>query len=196
VRALVVYCHPCPDSFTAAVRDTVVETLSNHGHTVDVLDLYGQSFDPRLTSAEHAAHRSRTELAADVADSAARLGRCDALILVYPTWWGAQPAMLKGWLERVWVHGVALDLAEPTGRPRPLLTGIGRVVVVTTHGSSKWINAIQGEAGKRLARRGLRAALGWRRRVGWLALYGIDRASPARRQRFLKQVEGRFARIG
>ena len=70
-------------------------------------------------------------------------------MLVYPTWWSGQPAMLKGWIDRVWVAGVAWDLPPGANVLRARLRNVRRIVVVTTHGSSKLVNALEGEAGKR-----------------------------------------------
>lgn len=194
VRALVVYCHPCEDSFVAVVRDRAVAALRARGHEVDVLDLYAEGFDPRLDAAEHAGHRDDVATKPRIAGWADRLRRCELLVLVYPTWWGGQPAMLKGWLERVWVNGVAWE-ARPAGPPAPLLGHIRRIVAVTTHGSSKWINAVEGEGGKRTVTRAMRASCGWRCRTSWVAMYGVDTSSPEQRARFLERVSRRLGRV-
>lgn len=195
VSALVVYCHPCDDSLVAAVRDRVVDGLRSGGHDVDVADLYGEGFDARLTHQEHTDHRAGPETKPHVLTWAERLRRCDTLVLVYPTWWGAQPAMLKGWLERVWVNGVAYDLPDGGGPPAPRLRQIRRIIAVTTHGSSKWINGVEGEPGKRIVTRAMRACCGWRCRTTWLAMYGVDRSSAADRARFLDQVSRLIGRV-
>ena len=67
----------------------------------------------------------------------ALLQAAEALVFVYPTWWGGPPAMVKGWLDRVWVEGVAFRRVGGSNRPRARLTNIRRLVVVTTHGSTK-----------------------------------------------------------
>ena len=97
------------------------------------------------------------------------------LVLVYPTWLSAQPAMLKGWIDRTWVSGVAYHLPEGSNRIRPLLVNIRHLVVVTTHGSSKFINSLQGEPGKRVAFRSIRLMCRHTVRTHWLALYRMDR---------------------
>ncbi len=109
-------------------------------------------------------------------------------MLVYPTWWSAQPAILKGWFDRVWRAGVAFTLPPGGNRIRPLLRNVRRIVVCTTHGSSKWVNALEGEAGKRTVTRSLRAVCHPFTRVRWVALYDVDRADDAARQRYLDRV--------
>lgn len=195
VNALVVYVHPRSDSFAAAVRDRVLDVLETEGHRTAVLDLYSEGFDPRLTAEEHRLHRAPPESKPQIATHVALVRSCDTLVLVYPTWWSTLPAMLKGWFERVWVNGVAAEVHDDGRPPSPLLTNIRRIVVVTTHGSPKWLNAVQGESGKRFAKRSLRASVNRRCRVHWIALYGIDRSSAQQRSQFLERVSRRLARI-
>jgi putative NADPH-quinone reductase len=198
VRALVVYAHPLEDSFVAAVRDTVVEVLRRAGHDVHLLDLYAEDFDPRLTTAEHAAHTTGLMARLDdeeIVRHARLLQWAEALVLVYPTWWGAQPAVLKGWFDRVWIEGVAYHLPEGTTRIRPGLRSIRRVAVVTTHGSSKLVNALQGEAGKHFVARLVRSLVSRRARVRWIAQYDMDRSTPEIRAAFLRRVSDELSRL-
>ena len=117
-------------------------------------------------------------------------------MLVYPTWWAGQPAMLKGWFDRVLVNGVAW---RPAGRARTASgrcsRNIRRLVVVTSHGSTKYVNALEGEGGKRVVGRGAAGPVPPRCRTTWIALYDIDRAPADRRQAFLDRVERRLARL-
>jgi putative NADPH-quinone reductase len=172
------------------VRDRVVAGLRAGGHDVDVLDLYAEGFEPCLSAEEWRAHQTGISAKPhDVMAQAERLTRAQALVLVYPTWWGAQPAIMKGWLDRVWVDGVAYTLPAGANRVRPLLHDVRRLAAVTTHGSPKWINVIEGEPGKRLVLRQLRSLCHPLVRTTWLALYGLDRTSEARRRAFLDRVE-------
>lgn len=193
-RALVVYCHPSNESFVAAARDRVLVGLARGGAEVRLNDLYAEGFDPAFSAAERANHLVP---GADpsIASYADDLQWCDLLVLVYPTWWSGQPAMLKGWMDRVWVNGVAWTLPDGANRLRPGLHNVRRLVAVTTHGSSKLVNAIEGEAGKRTLTRSLRTMCHPLARTTWLALYGIDNASDARRRAFLDRVERRLTRL-
>ncbi|EPC01013.1 NADPH quinone oxidoreductase [Litchfieldella anticariensis FP35 = DSM 16096] len=120
MHALIVYCHPEPHSFNGALKDIAMETLQRLGYSVEVSDLYAEGFDP----VEHPAHftkRADTEsfaplteqrysfregiLPADVQREIARLERADLVVLQFPLWWHAQPAMLKGWFDRIFVYG-------------------------------------------------------------------------------------------
>ena len=194
MRTLVVHCHPNPTSFVAAARDRVLAGLVAGGHEVRLTDLYADGFRPELSRSEWSSHRE-PGVAPDLERSADDLRWAEALVLVYPTWWSGQPAMLKGWIDRVFACGVAWERPVGARRPRPLLTDLRRIAVVTTHGSSKWINALEGESGKRTAFRSIRGVCRPRVRTSWTAIYGLDRANADRRTAWLETVEQRFRRF-
>ena len=191
MRTLVVHCHPDPESFTAAMRDRAVAALRRRGHEVRVTDLYADEFDPVLSAEERARH---LEPGADpaVAGHAADLQWCEQLVLVYPTWWSGQPAMLKGWIDRVWVKDVAFDLPPQSSRVRRRLHNVRRIVAITTHGSSKLVNALEGETGKRTVTRTLRAVCHPLARTTWIAMYGVDTSNDEARRAFLDRIERRL----
>jgi NAD(P)H dehydrogenase (quinone) len=194
MRTLVLYCHPNPDSFVAAARDRVLAGLHASGHEVRITDLYADGFRPEMSLEERRAHLEpgvAPELDCYVDD----LRWAEALVFVYPTWWSGQPAMLKGWMERVWACGIAWELPEGAQVTRPLLTHLRRIAIVTTHGSSKWVNALEGESGKRTAFRSIRAVCSRRARTSWTAIYGLDRADEAKRIAWLDEVEQLFRRF-
>ncbi len=193
-RALIVYCHPSNESFVAAVRDRVVAGLTEGGAEVRLTDLYADGFEPAFSATERANH-PEPGTDASITSYADDLQWCDTLVLVYPTWWSGQPAMLKGWMDRVWVNGVAWTLPDGANRLRPGLRNIHRLVAVTTHGSSKFINMVEGESGKRTLTRSLRTMCHPLARTTWLAMYGIDNASDEHRREFLDRAERRLTRL-
>jgi NAD(P)H dehydrogenase (quinone) len=127
MRVLIVYAHPEPTSFNGAMKDLAVETLSAAGHAVTVSDLYAQGFNPvagahdfmhrsdpaRLDFGAEQAHAARTGgFAPDVRAEMDKLLAADLLILQFPFWWYSMPAMLKGWIDRVFAYGVAYDFGR------------------------------------------------------------------------------------
>ena len=193
MNVLVVYCHPDPASLVAAARDRAVSTLERRGHVVHVVDLYAEHFEPRLSAAERAAHRT-PGVSSELQVYADQLRWCDALVLVYPTWWSTTPAMLKGWIDRVWARGVAWDLPAGTSTLRGRLRNVRRLAAVTTHGSPRRVNFIEGETGKLLVKRTLRVLCHPLVRVTWLACYGIDTATADERTAFLDRLERKLSR--
>jgi len=200
MKVLVVLAHPSQESFVSFLSSEVITELRSCGHEIRQHDLWVENFNPVFTPYERLNHvgdvqeklKELPELRQHIED----LQWCDALVLVYPTWWSGQPAMLKGWFDRVLMNGVAWVLPEGAARIRPLLTNVRRLVVVTTHGSSKFINAIEGESGKRTAFRSVRLMLNRRVRCEWIAMYGVDNATLKQREKFSSHVRRRIRRLG
>ena len=194
MRTLVIYVHPVEGSFTSSVRDAIIQHLPSQHHEVRVRDLYAENFDPFLSATERALHHTppttRPELARDVED----LRWCEAIVFVYPTWWSGLPAMLKGWIDRTWMNEVAWSLPVGANTIRPRLTNIRRLVAVTTHGSSKVVNALQGEPGKRTISRSIRLMCNRWCRARWIALYSLDKSKLEDRQKHLATIGQRVAR--
>ena len=189
MKVYLVHCHPSEASITAAARDRALAGLHAAGHDVRVTDLYAEGFTPELSAWERTHHLDPPSTKPAITAYADNLRWCDALVFVYPTWWSGQPAMLKGWIDRVWVAGVAYELPEGANRIRPLLHNIRHLVAITTHGSTKWVNVLEGEGGKRIITRSLRVLCSKRARTKWIALYNIDRSTDARRAEYLARVE-------
>lgn len=164
MNVLIVYAHNEPQSFTAALKDTAVSSLRAHGHEVEVCDLYGEEFDPvggrhdfttvanpdlfhYQTEQAHAAQSNG--FADDLDREHARLSRADAVVFVFPLWWGTVPAILKGWFDRVLAYGVAYEdgmryeLGLLRGRTAILAVTAGgleeRFVAGGAHGPMEWL---------------------------------------------------------
>lgn len=196
MRALVVYAHPSPDSLTHALYATATAALASAGHEVVGVDLYAEELVPAMDEAERRAyHSDHPILDPTVARHADLVRWADALVFVYPTWWMGVPAVLKGWLERVLVPGVALHVHPVTRRVVSDLGSIQRVVGITTYGSSWLAVRLVHDGGRRTVLRALRMLCGPRCRTSWLALYSIDRTTFDDRARFLARVEQRLQRL-
>ena len=196
MRALVVYCHPSPGRFTAAVRDAVLDRLAQAGAEVRLHDLYAGDFRPVLTRAEWEGYQNCPANRAAVATEVADLQWCDTLIFVYPTWWYGLPAMLKGWLERVMLPDVAFIMpATAKATIRPGLTQVTRLGVFTTCGASWWLTRLVGAPGRRTILRGLRLICAPRCRTVFAAHYLMDSSTPASRTRHLARVRHKADRF-
>ncbi|MBE0462373.1 MAG: NAD(P)H-dependent oxidoreductase [Halomonadaceae bacterium] len=120
MNVLIVTAHPEPHSFNGGLVDTAVNQLKKAGHSVDVDDLYAERFNA-IEHAEHYSqrvdqdyfaaldeqrhHHKNAALPADIQRELARLEWADLVIFQFPLWWHAQPAVLKGWFDRVLVYG-------------------------------------------------------------------------------------------
>lgn len=187
MRVLVLYAHPTEDSYQSALHKRVVAALAEAGHEVDDCDLYAEDFQPVLTRAERHDYHDVNVNRSFVASHVERLLSCQGLVFVFPTWWYGIPAIMKGYFDRVWLPGVAFDVSGP--RTIPLLTGIVRLGVVTTFGSPWWLNNLYvGNPNRKLFMRGIRRLLSPNARTVWLARYGMDYISHAKRTEFIERV--------
>lgn len=196
MRALVIYCHPRPESFNAAVRDVVLGRLRAAGAEVRLHDLYAEGFAPVLTGAEWQGYLTCPDNQAPVAQQCRDVAWCDTLIFVYPTWWYGLPAMLKGWLDRVLLPDVAFLMPDAVNKTiRPGLTHITRLGVFTTCGASWWLTRIVGAPGKRTLLRGIGFLCAPRKRVAFAAHYLMDSSTPASRAAHLARVAAKMDRL-
>lgn len=195
MRILAICCHPSPDSYHAALRAAAVERLEAAGHAVTVIDLYAEDFDPVMPRAQWADPQRGGGTAPELTRHVDELRAAEGLLLIYPTWWYGMPAMLKGWVDRVWQPGVAFELKD--GKiVRHMLSNIRGFAVVTTHGSPQWfIRLLMGEPGRKQVVRGLTQHLAKGCRVSWNALYDVDQGSTAAHERWRDRTAGRLARF-
>jgi len=196
MRALVVYCHPREGSFTSAVRDLVISKLEAAGAEIRLTDLYRRGFAPCLTADELACYEDESCNQALVQSDCDDLKWCDTLIFVYPTWWYGLPAMLKGWLDRVMVPGVAFTMPKAEGETiGPGLTHITRLGVFTTCGASFWLTRFIGAPGRRTLIRGVGILCAKRKRTAFAAHYLMDSSTPESRARHLARVDRQMNRL-
>jgi putative NADPH-quinone reductase len=156
-----------------------------------MLDLYAQGFDPRLTAFERQNHYADSySVGPDIADHIEKLQHAQRLVLVFPTWWFGPPAILKGWIDRVFAPGAAFDHSPNFGPITPLLTRLEQVVVVTTLGSPWWIDwLVMRMPVRRVLKTGVFRACAPQARFGYLALYSAERADKQRVAAFERRVE-------
>ncbi|BCP55026.1 NAD(P)H dehydrogenase (quinone) [Kaistia sp. 32K] len=195
MRALVVYAHPVPESFGAALRDTTLEALRASGHEVRLLDLYASGFDPVMRADERRVYNEPDINEIPIAEHLALIKWCEILVFVYPTWWFSPPAMLKGWLERVWVPHATFIMPTATRGSRPAMQNIRKLAVVTSCGASWILSKFIGEPGRRILLRGIRSLCHPFCRTLYLAHYKMDSSTPESRARYLAKVRRKIGRL-
>ena len=123
MNVLIVYAHPEPQSFNAAMKNLAADTLRESGHAVDISDLYAMGFNAvagkhdflgEMDPAERfSLAREQTiavengTLAPDITAEQEKIRRADLVIFQFPIWWFGMPAIMKGWADRVLARGFA-----------------------------------------------------------------------------------------
>jgi putative NADPH-quinone reductase len=133
MNILVIYAHPDEKSFNKAIADTAVQTLRSKGYEVIFHDLYEEAFDPILSNKEIPKGAPVPEV---IDRHCAELSSADGIVIIHPNWWGQPPAILKGWIDRVFRPGVAYEFLEGDsgeGIPVGLLKAKAAVVLNTSN---------------------------------------------------------------
>jgi NAD(P)H dehydrogenase (quinone) len=137
-RHAVILAHPDEDSFNAAVAKAYCEAVRACGHDAEVRDLYRLDFNPVLKPSEQP-RPDRYAMSNDVAAELAAIVGADVFVLVYPVWFGAPPAILKGYVDRV--LGAGFDYGAIRERAHHRFMGGKQLVSITTSGNSlQWLD--------------------------------------------------------
>ncbi|XEC94068.1 NAD(P)H oxidoreductase [Paenibacillus tarimensis] len=108
MKVLTVVSHPRENSLTFAVANCFVQGLKEAGHETEVLDLYRSGFNPVLREADEPDWSAEDQhFSTEVVAEFERMKKHDALAFIFPLWWWSMPAMLKGYIDRVWNYGLA-----------------------------------------------------------------------------------------
>lgn len=193
MRVLLIHAHPVEESFSTALKNEALRVLVAAGHSVEECDLYARGFDPVLSREERVAYHDVERNREPVADYVEQLMRAEAIVLVYPVWNFGFPAILKGYIDRVFLPGVSFRMKN--GRAKPNLQHIKRLVTVTTYGGPRWRAFFLGDPPRRIVRRVLRSLVAPTARLAYLAQYDLNRADDEARAAFLDRVEAEMTRL-
>ena len=194
MRVLYVYCHPLDDSFHAAIRNEALAGLKQAGHITDLLDLYAEGFDPVLSAERRRDYHDPVRNRANNQAYVDRLTAANALVVQFPTWSFGPPAMLKGWFDRMFGPGIALDLSDP-GQAKPMLLHIKCITGISTYGRPRWQAIAMADPPRKIIKRYLPWFTGSKARVRYHALYHMNTATPAKRSGFLAKVRREMERF-
>lgn len=137
-----IYAHPEPRSLSGSLKDDGLRMLTDLGHDVRISDLYAMGWKPTVDADDfteqdpgqrlvvsRASKRAYYDgtLSADIRDELEKLDWADAVIFQFPLWWYGMPAILKGWVDRVFAKGYAYGVPHPDQPGRTLRYGEGRL---------------------------------------------------------------------
>lgn len=185
MKALVLYAHPCEESLGGALHRQIVETLIRRGWDVDDCDLYAEGFQPLLSDEERRGYHDEPANIEPVRTYVERLKAAEALIFSFPVWNFGYPAILKGFLDRVFLPGVSFKLVD--GKVRPNLTHVRKLAAVTTYGGTRFRAFGAGDPPRKHFTRAVRYVT-QPTKMRYIALYDMNRANDERRMAFLDRV--------
>lgn len=158
MNVLIVLAHPRRDSLAGRVADIYTSSLRDRGHAVEFADLVAEGFDPVMREADEPDWNDPRKPYSDAVQAEmARIARNDATVMVFPVYWWSMPAVLKGWIDRVWNNGWAYGESRLPQR---------RV----------WMVGIAGNAADSFAKRGYDIAMATQLKVGILDYCGVPEA--------------------
>ena len=133
MKILIILGHPDPGSLNHAIAHAVRDDMLESGHNVVLHDLYSERFDPLLVADEIPEDGS---VPAAIQAHCEDLCTADGIVIVHPNWWGQPPAILKGWIDRIFRPGLAYSFEEGDsgeGVPIGLLQAKAAVVLNTSN---------------------------------------------------------------
>ncbi len=191
MRILYVFCHPLPESFHAGIRARALAALRAAGHEVDLLDLYAENFNPVLSEESRRRYHEIPQNQIGLEPYIARLTAAEAIIMQFPTWCFGMPAMMKGFCDRLLMPGVAFDISDPA-HVKPMLGNVRKIVGVVTYGRPRYMALWMGDPPRKMVTRYLRWFTGGKASLDYLALYHLNVATEAQRNKFVARVERRL----
>jgi NAD(P)H dehydrogenase (quinone) len=155
MKLVEILCNPRPGSYNLALAASAGEKLKSLGHDVILHDLYEEGFNPVMEAPELARSFSLEGL---VQVHCNDLAAADGLLVFHPDWWGQPPAVLKGWIDRVFRQGVAYELEGDDFSEKgwkPLLSGKKGLVFCTSEAEpdsartleALWVHSVLGRCG-------------------------------------------------
>jgi NAD(P)H dehydrogenase (quinone) len=174
----------------------VLGCRSGLNHTIDVMHLDKENFNPIMTANDLKSFRDKKPTDPQVISCQKRLEKADQLIFIFPIWWELMPAMMKGFIDKVIFPGLAYDYANKSNtRMMPLLKNIKGVTVITTMNTPRWIYYfIFGNAIQKALIRGTFWKLGYKNRK-WINFCKVKSVSCAKREKWLSNLENKFSKL-
>lgn len=185
-KILIVLGHPRSDSLCGALTQRYADGAAAAGHTVRMMRLADLRFDPIL----HGGYQGSQPLEPDLQAAREAITWADHLVFAYPIWWGAMPALLKGFIDRVFLPGFAFKYREGSPFWDRLLSGRSAELLVTMDSPPWYYWLVNRMPGHHQMRRTILAFSGIKP-VRIHSFGSVKTSTPARREAWLAQAEQR-----
>ncbi|KIA98787.1 MULTISPECIES: NAD(P)H-dependent oxidoreductase [unclassified Flavobacterium] len=193
---LIIFNHPFKGSYCNALLDAVQEGLKTAQHSMDLIHLDNEQFNPVMTAEDLKSFRDKKPSDRQVIAYQQRLEKADYLVFIFPIWWELMPALMKGFIDKVIFPGLAYDYAnDKNTRMKPLLNNIKGVTVITTMNTPRYIYRwIFGNAIQKAFMRGIFWKLGYKNRK-WISYNRVKMVSQSKRENWLDELEKKFSKL-
>ena len=193
MKVNIVFNHPYKGSYCYAILEAVKKGLAQAGHEVDVIHLDDDGFNPVMTAEDLLAFRNKKSIDPQAQDYIQRIKAADHLVFIFPIWWELMPALMKGFIDKVIFPGETYDYTRSGYGMVTLMNHLKSVTVITTMNTPAIMyQLIYGNAIKKSLIKGTFKKSGIKN-VKWLSLNMVKASSIQKREKWLKQIEERFA---
>ncbi|NRB48872.1 MAG: NAD(P)H-dependent oxidoreductase [Saprospiraceae bacterium] len=183
-KILILNGHPDKESFNAALTEAYAKGARAQANTqVDVLYLADLTFDPILRYG----YRKRTELEPDLLHAFELLKEADHTVWIYPTWWGGMPALLKGFIDRLFLPGFTFEYRENSPFWDKLMKGKTARVITTMDAPVWYYRLTYNSAGHKVIKRVILGFCGFK--VKFFTIGNLKNSSDQLRKKWLEKVE-------
>lgn len=182
-KVLIINGHPDSESFCFGLHESYKKGSLQAGNEVKEIILAKMDFNPILMHG----YRKRTELEPDLLEAWEKIKWAEHIVWIYPTWWASPPALLKGFIERVFLPGFAFEYQEKSPFPKKLLTGKTSEIISTMDAPVFYYKWIVKDIGGKMIRRDIGAFCGIKnKRTTYLAT--LKTSTPEQRQGWLEKA--------
>lgn len=186
---LIVSASPSQTSLTSSLAEYCKDVAIGRGSKVSHINLYAERFDPVLSEVERNNYYTVKRIDPIVCGMAAKVAEADVILLIFPTWWGGFPAILKGWFDRIWAPYIAFDFSPEAGMTGRL-DNLEKLIVVTTWALPSWIDRfVLLSAMKRTLKHLIIRAGAPQCRVKYLAIYSVNKTPDRQLQRVKAKLQ-------
>ncbi|MEK3883527.1 NAD(P)H-dependent oxidoreductase [Paenibacillus sp. PL2-23] len=190
MKILIINGHPDPLSYCAALTDAYSKGAAERGAEVQTIHLSRITFNPNLQFG----FRQRTELEEDLLEAQRLIQWAEHLVFVYPTWWGSMPAVLKGFIDRIFLPGFAFKYRESSSLWDKLLKGRTAHLIVTMDTPSWYNRFIYRQAGHNVMKRNILSFCGIRP-VRVTEIGPVKTSTPEKRAKWLERIRQLGSRL-
>lgn len=172
---LIIFVHPLEKSLNRSLLDFIT-SIASYKSRIKIIDFYGSNINPIMTSVDREFYHDDSYLSEDLEPYKKLFQECDALIIIFPTWIGGPPAIMKGFFEKLLKPGISFNITHDHKlQSLNSFSNIKYILAINTHGGSH-INAIlSGDYSRKFITRLLYWNFGSVARVRYLGVYNVNK---------------------